>query len=132
MASLRNLDAYLGSQDDWTLFNGCFGCGNIAPMDIDGVVEHNGSMIATERKPLGVDLDKGHYLTLQTFSLSRGPKGQRHYAIVVRGDPITDQWWRGTVQMFRQGELTPEEPCDLERLRGLYRHWYDRAHTYER
>ncbi len=44
---------------DWTWTKGCFGNGNITPMDFDGVVERKGHYIVFETKNLGVEISDG-------------------------------------------------------------------------
>jgi hypothetical protein len=63
--SIRDMEDFLNSIWDWTIFNGCFKY-NISPMDIDALVERNGRVLFFEFK--------GSKHIANSFSgLSKGP-----------------------------------------------------------
>lgn len=51
---------------DWSWTSGCFGDGNITPMDFDGVVERKGNFLIMETKGIGVPVPKGQIFTMES------------------------------------------------------------------
>lgn len=115
--TIRNIDRFVESIQDWAILDGCFGKTRIRPSDIDGFVERRGTCLFLEGKGLDAPLTQGQaigYLTLarqgNTVIVFWGKgKAIARMRVITRGDP-------GVVQ-----------PATLNDLRRAVATWYQNA-----
>ncbi len=65
-AFIRSPAAGFDGVFDWSWTNGCFGSGNITPMDFDGVIERKGNFLVMETKDIGVTVPHGQMITFDS------------------------------------------------------------------
>ena len=112
--TIRNLGNYLSQQWDWACLKGCFGNTKIEPTDIDGIVERFGHFLLLETKGVGVPLNTGQRIFLESWM------GCPHHSAIIiwgpSGAPVAMQVFPG-----------PINDGDMDMLRGLVSEWFAKA-----
>ncbi len=99
---------------DWGILSGCFPR-DIAPSDVDGIVEMNDHALLLEWKPKDGLLTRGQQFLFQ--NVTRGsPKIQ---ALVIYGDRNAPS----EMELFQFGRRRFRQRCDLEFLRWFCEQW---------
>jgi len=106
---------------DWSWTKGCFGNGNITPMDFDGVVERKGNFIIFETKNIDTPIPDGQLYTLESaFKLNC-------FTIMFiegKGKPEKAKVW--CQPGFKGGKVMDSHLVvdDVQRLRQFVSDWY--------
>lgn len=108
---------------DWSWTQGCFGAGNITPMDIDGMVERKGNFIVFETKGINVPVPPGQLYTLESlyrlnvFTIVFVAGKERPEALKV---------WHA--KGFRgQKKMSEFVDCSIGQCRAFVSKWYEFA-----
>ncbi len=99
---------------DWSILNGCFGETRIAPTDIDGLVERNGTFLYLETKHPNVEIKRGQMLTLLRLVATGF-----FTVLVIWGERNQPQKIR-----FMSSAKSCEFDADLDKLRDIVSRWY--------
>ena len=115
--TIRNIDKFVDSIQDWAILDGCFGATRIRPSDIDGFVERRGVCLFLEGKGLGVPLTTGQAIAF----LSLAKQGN---TVIV--------FWGKDKEIAKMRVITPNDPgvvkdASLDELRKAVKAWYDTA-----
>lgn len=111
---------------DWTWTEGCFGGGNITPMDFDGVVERKGNFIIFETKDEGVPIPDG-----QRYTLEAAYRLGVFTVIFVYGKSTPSRIEAWCAPGFNEGKKhTQPVSVTLNQARGFVSRWYDYADSH--
>jgi len=116
--TIKNPEEYLAGVWDWGILRGCFGETQVAPTDIDGLVERKGRFLLLEAKKPGVGLKTGQRITFEAL-LKTGV----FTIVIVWGKTDAPEMIEIWTQRTRIG---PRE-SDLNRLRCVVSDWYEWA-----
>lgn len=115
--TIRNIDRFVESIQDWAILDGCFGTTRIKPSDIDGFVERRGVCLFLEGKGHGVPLTTG--------------QGIAYVSLAKQGNTVIVFWGRDK-DISRMRVITPTDdtminPASLQHLRHAVSAWYEMA-----
>lgn len=103
---------------DWEILDGCFGDTKIAPTDIDGFIERNGSFLVIETKAPNAPLKDGQRLTFERLAQLGS-----FMIIVVWGETNKPQAY----QCFSENGVSEKLKCDTELFRRAVTKWFNYA-----
>ena len=117
--TIRNIDKFVDSIQDWAILDGCFGSTRIKPSDIDGFVERRGVCLFLEGKGIGVPLTSGQAIAFLTLA-------KQGNTIIV--------FWGKDRDIRRMRVIRPDDPgivqnASLEDLRREVTAWYQKANA---
>lgn len=115
--TIRNIDKFVDSIQDWAILDGCFGQTRIRPSDIDGFVERRGSCLFLEGKGEGVPMPTGQAIAFSTLA-------KQGNTVIV--------FWGKDHGISRMRVITKDnpgvvKPCTLQDLRNAVKSWYEKA-----
>lgn len=115
--TIRNIDKFVDSIQDWAILDGCFGQTRIRPSDIDGFVERRGVCLFLEGK--GTD---AHLTTGQAIAFS---------SLAKQGNTVIVFWGKdraiSRMRVIKQRDPGIVKPSSLEDLRSAVKSWYEEA-----
>jgi hypothetical protein len=115
--TIRDIDKFVDSLQDWAILDGCFGQTRIRPSDIDGFVERRGSCLFLEGKGHGVPLPKGQAIAFSTLA--------------KQGNTVIVFWGKdrdiSRMQVITKFDPGTAEPSSIEELRSAVKAWYEKA-----
>ena len=115
--TIRNIDKFVDSIQDWAILDGCFGQTKIRPSDIDGFVERRGTCLFLEGKGPDVPLTTGQAIAFSTLA-------KQGNTVIV--------FWGKDREISRMRVITRSDPgivkpSSLEDLRSTVKSWYEGA-----
>ena len=115
--TIRNIEKFVASIQDWAILDGCFGSTKIRPSDIDGFVERRGVCLFLEGKGIGVPLTTGQ-------AIGYGTLAKQGNTVIV--------FWGKDQQIAKMRVITPTDPgtvvpASLQDLRDAVSRWYQDA-----
>ena len=115
--TIRNIDKFVASIQDWAILDGCFGQTRIRPSDIDGFVERRGVCLFLEGKGHDVPLTTGQAIAFSTLA-------KQGNTVIV--------FWGKDRDISKMRVITKSDPgtvrlCSLEDLRSAVKAWYEAA-----
>ena len=115
--TIRNIDKFVESIQDWAILDGCFGSTKIKPSDIDGFVERCGVCLFLEGKGTEAHLTEGQAIAYRTLAR--------------QGNTVIVFWGRDR-NISRMRVITPSDlgvvkPATLDDLRQVVSRWYAEA-----
>lgn len=116
--TIRDIDKFIDSLQDWAILDGCFGQTRIKPSDIDGFVERRGRCLFLEGKGLTASLPTGQAIAFSTLAK------QGNTVIVFWGKDHEISRMQVMTQSDPSGTV---KPSSLEGLRGAVKAWYEEA-----
>lgn len=115
--TIRDIDKFVDSIQDWAILEGCFGATRIKPSDIDGFIERRGVCLFLEGKGLGVPLTTGQAIAFSSLA-------KQGNTVIV--------FWGKDREISKMRVITQSDPgivkqCSLEDLRKAVKTWYAAA-----
>jgi hypothetical protein len=116
--TIQNREAFIASQWDWAVFDGCFGDTRIHPTDVDGLVERNGKFLFLETKLPGTAIKMGQEIMLKNLA------SQKNFTVLViwgrPGMPVK-------VRIISDNFDKIIETANLNELRRIVKKWFSYA-----
>ena len=115
--TIRNIEKFIDSIQDWAILDGCFGQTRIRPSDIDGFVERRGTCLFLEGKGQDVPLTTGQAIAFSTLA-------KQGNTVIV--------FWGKDRDISKMRIITRSDPgvvksCSLDDLRSAVKTWYEEA-----
>lgn len=127
--TIENYDRFKESLPDWAMLKGCWGNTRIAPTDIDGCVERNGTCLFLEHKGPGKNGEivwpkEGQRLTFLTLAR----QGNTVIVVCTHGGDHTQPGYVRQMMIFRPGGSTDGiQAATLADLRREVAAWFQWA-----
>ena len=117
--TIRNVEKFVDSIQDWAILDGCFGSTRIKPSDIDGFVERCGVCLFLEGKGIDAPLTTGQAIAFLTLA--------------KQGNTVIVFWGRDRdirrMRVIRPGDPGVVKEASLQDLRTEVAAWYLKANT---
>jgi len=115
--TIRNIDSFVDSIQDWAILDGCFGTTKIKPSDIDGFIERKGVCLFLEGKGTHASLTTGQAIAFSTLA-------KQGNTVIV--------FWGKDHAISKMRVITKSDPgivkeCTLDDLRSAVKSWYEEA-----
>ena len=120
--TIRNIERFIESIQDWAILDGCFGNTRIRPSDIDGFVERRGVCLFLEGKGINAPLTTGQAIA--------------YLSLAKQGNTVVVFWGKDK-NISRMRVITPVDsgtvkPASLQDLRRVVSEWYRKANSHSK